>query len=182
MIELSYPQKSNGIYVLSKRDIETLAENTLQLYQPQALRISQPVDLNALAEERLQLHIQERRLSPDGHILGAMIFAGLILQIGNGIEHFSKGTILLDTSLNESDQAKRKRFTLAHEIGHWLLHRPLHAAYGSSLDSRISCRHIACRTYGVGGSCSKLLTDYDWEEWQAIPADQRPPLATRAKC
>lgn len=167
MRELNYPQKSSGIYVLSRRDIENIAENTLRLHQPRVLIISQPVNLEVLAEEHLKLDIQERKLSSDGQVLGAMIFAGVIIQSGSGIEHFSKGTILLDTGLNERTQAGRKRFTLAHEIGHWLLHQPFHASSGAHLDHRISRRYIVCRSSGVGGTCSRLLSDYDWEEWQA---------------
>lgn len=42
--------------------------------------------------------------------------------------------IELDRSLKAQGQEGRYRFTLAHELGHWVLHRPLYLAEAQSID------------------------------------------------
>jgi hypothetical protein len=42
--------------------------------------------------------------------------------------------IELDRSLKAQGQEGRYRFTLAHELGHWVLHRPLYLADAQSID------------------------------------------------
>ena len=42
----------------------------------------------------------------------------------SGLCHFPESTI----HVNVKDSAERQRFTMAHELGHWLLHKELYGA------------------------------------------------------
>ena len=77
-----------------------------------------PVDLDALLFDHLYEHhgvafFKDRPLDPqDGQRV-----LGMTYPLANEIH--------VDSRLAQSDQVGRYRFTVAHEIGHWVLHRPL---------------------------------------------------------
>jgi Zn-dependent peptidase ImmA (M78 family) len=46
----------------------------------------------------------------------------------------SDGKIQIDVSLKGNGEEGRYRFTVGHEVGHWVLHRPIHLAHAANLD------------------------------------------------
>jgi Zn-dependent peptidase ImmA (M78 family) len=106
--------------------IERDAEALLAEYaHGKGVEIRAPIPIEDIVEKHLKLHIEfddlhrrlevpRKGLGPDPDILGAI--------------WFEDGEIVIDESLDPEERPSREgryRFTLAHEGGHWRLHRPL---------------------------------------------------------
>jgi Zn-dependent peptidase ImmA (M78 family) len=81
----------------------------------------------------------------------------------------TKHRILLSSELKRDDEPGRARFTLAHELGHWVLHRPLFLAKAQELsffgaDSMDEFEFIGLQRaiFSEGGRAT-----IPTEEWQA---------------
>lgn len=170
-MKLDYGQKSNGMYVLSKKDIEEIATDVLTEYMPFTLQDPLAVDIEHLSEECLFLTIKNRYITHDGNILGVTAFDDVFMDCLDKTMRPSKaymdtGTVLLDSSLMRRNQGPRRRFTLSHEASHWILHRSYHSPTNKEYAFRQS-RYIACRSTNIGQTKHNLNSDHDWEEWQA---------------
>jgi Zn-dependent peptidase ImmA (M78 family) len=78
-----------------------------------------------------------------------------------------RGRIELSRSLKTSGTDGRYRFTLAHEIGHWELHRPLYLAQAEELDLFADAGAVECLTSlnrAIFPSRGRAVAP---EEWQA---------------
>ncbi|MCE5343204.1 MAG: ImmA/IrrE family metallo-endopeptidase, partial [Eubacteriales bacterium] len=76
--------------------------------------------------------------------------------------------VVINKGLIGYDQRARKRFTLAHENSHWILHRSYHSPTNQKFQLRTQMPgYVACRSSQVESSHHMLRTDKDWEEWQA---------------
>ena len=112
---------------LTEDAVDGAAEQLLRRAFGRPWRERRPVDLDELVYEYLSPREQlsfndEAELAPeDGEIV-----LGKTLPI--------RGQILLNRALKLDAEPGRARFTLAHEIGHWVLHRPLILAQARELD------------------------------------------------
>ena len=168
--------------VLSKNDIDNEAVIFLKENSPNSLQELGTLDLESIAELKLGLKIEYQKLDKEGELLGMTIFkTGYVdvLDENNTIckKKFEKGTIILNEILiNDLKLQGRYQFTLAHELGHWTLHRKefiedenqinLFNIVGSITENN----YIKCLNRDVVYSnvcTSKLKTDLDWLEWQA---------------
>ena len=62
----------------------------------------------------------------------------------------------------------RYRFTLAHEVSHWLIHRPFHSPTNKQYECRtVNQSYIACRSADIENKKHINKYDTDWQEWQA---------------
>ena len=52
-MKLNYPQKESGLYILSREDIENIAEDVLKEFFPQNLILPKPLDTAEFLEDRL---------------------------------------------------------------------------------------------------------------------------------
>ncbi|MBE6991592.1 MAG: ImmA/IrrE family metallo-endopeptidase [Ruminococcaceae bacterium] len=142
----------------SRCRLDELARSTLDELMPGCSDKPQTTDLYRLADS-LGLAILEGYLSPRGDILGMTVFGqGLVEYVTPSLEYrcevMEEGTVML-----MPDPSLRQRFTLAHEISHWLLHRDVFG-YG-----RQALRCL-CRETALFGDFSPK-TQEDWLEWQA---------------
>ena len=168
--------------ILSKRDIDNEAIRFLEEYSPSSLQELNTLDLESIAEFKFNLKIEYQKLDEDGDLLGMTIFkTGYVDVINEDSTHckkkFEKGTIILNEILiNDLKLQGRYQFTLAHELGHWILHRKefiedenqinLFDFIGDITDNNcIKClnRDVVDNKIIAGG----LKTDLDWLEWQA---------------
>lgn len=114
------PSRSDqGFQFLRDSEFEDAAALMLDEYGRQCGQVTAPpVPIDDIIEEHLKLAIEIRNLRaeyPEGDVLGAI--------------YFSDKTIVIDQSLVPEDfpaMLGRYRFTLAHELGHWRLHRHLY--------------------------------------------------------
>ena len=111
-----------------ERDAEALLA---QFAHARGMAIRAPIPIEDIIEKHLKLHIEfddlHRRLGvPRG---GSGTEADIF-----GAIWFETGEIVIDESLDPEERPSiegRYRFTLAHEGGHWRLHRPLDSGPGS---------------------------------------------------
>jgi Zn-dependent peptidase ImmA (M78 family) len=114
------PNKSDRtLSFLQDQEFEEAAALMLAEYGHQHGQvIAPPVPIDDIVEEHLKLVIEIRDLRaeyPEGDVLGAI--------------YFNEKLIVVDQSLVPEDfpaMLGRYRFTLAHELGHWRLHRHLY--------------------------------------------------------
>ena len=174
-MHLGYKQKNNGMYILRRSDMDDIATMILNEYMPQVLESPAPVNVRCLAEENYGLLIENRNITIDRTILGLISFGTNDLPLYDVmmrpiIETVDDGTVVIDTSLLGREQRARYRFTLAHELAHWLVHRSYRSATNQQFQLRTNnlSNYIACRSHNVESCKSHNLTcDSDWEEWQA---------------
>jgi Zn-dependent peptidase ImmA (M78 family) len=148
------PQKlkysSNGIPILSAREIEAIASELLQKYCPDVL--CKP-SMTPIAE--IIRHLGERTgLLFSMEDLG---FQGTAKILGK--VNFHRKTLYLDISLDNEREAAF-RFTAAHEIGHWILHRYNYKNWKLEIDDSLQ---------DDDGTLCRLekRTQSDWLEFQA---------------
>jgi hypothetical protein len=117
----------------------------------------QPVPIEKLIEEVYGLCIDYMRLTEKGDELGRMIYDdGYSTRFntekdGYELIEVKRGTMLIEALLAESKRFNgRYRFTLAHELSHWILHKKLYEG-----------THLAAATFKADAASD------DSTEWQA---------------
>lgn len=169
---LDLPCKPSGLYIMNNMDFDPLAYKILLEKQPVVLERAMPLDLDALAEDGLYLECRDELLSIDGSIFGLITFADQKLPVYNDrmeemIISTTEGTIVIDKRLH--DKPTRYRFTKAHEIAHWILHRRFYSPDNKPYSFRNSgCSYIASKQEAEGRKNPvEAKTDIDWSEWQS---------------
>ena len=165
--------------ILSRTLIDDEAKKFLIKYRPNALKEATKLDLENLIENDLGLNIDYQNLDENHQILGATIFKDGYMNVYNNgekeLKKFSKNTMVFDIKLSEDyKQEGRFLFTLAHEIGHWILHRKhffideqqqniFDLLENESRDNFIICvkRNESAMLY------VRKKTPEEWIEWQA---------------
>lgn len=123
----------------SEYGIENIARRVLTAYdarlyygQPSAIPIEDLIEANGLS-------LEYQYLRKNGRILGKTIFDDGLEAVYDMERHeytlfpVRAGTILVDASLCEEDASTgRFRFTCAHELAHWCLHKKLYLGTGES--------------------------------------------------
>ena len=178
MYNPSFRTKPNGVPVLSKAEIENIAERCLLDYCPEVLETPQPIDEDRFLTEYLGLIQDFKYLSHCGLYLGMIVFEdsnNIIIydEYTNRAEYISakSGTVIIDSSLLEEGQECRYRFTSMHEAGHWILHRKkfMRDINQVSFFHNIEYANIQCRTASIE---RKFDYNFRWDdestmEWQA---------------
>lgn len=168
-MELNYMQKSNGLYLLKKENIEDIATSVLKDYSPQNLEYPIALNDDDFLQEYLGLSIKQKYIGTfESGILGAIVMTDE-LEIPSYDEMFRPtilletfGNVLISPILAGRENTPRRRYTKIHEASHSLLHQPYYdlKANTNNNASLVACRKI--ETYN-----SKKKTDEDWKEWQA---------------
>lgn len=170
--------KSNGVPILSKIEIEQIAERCLLDFCPEALITPQPIDEDRFLTEYLGLTQDFQYLSHCGLYLGMMIFEDsdkiiVYNEEENKADYISakKGTVIIDSTLLEENQEHRYRFTAIHEGAHWILHKHKFCkTIGQpSLFELYNVRNFQCRANNIECKFKPLQywNDDDTMEWQA---------------
>jgi hypothetical protein len=116
--------------------LEAIARKTLKNYDPLLLYgppVAVPIEKLA---RRLGLWIEYQCIRKTGSILGEMVYENTLVPLYfrdlkmYELVPVSGKTIILDESLLRCKICGRLRFTCAHEIAHWLIHRELYAGTG----------------------------------------------------
>lgn len=123
-----------GTY-LREQAIEAIARNVLKAYDYALLRPnSGAVPILDIAIKLLKLEVEYQYIRNNGRILGETVFRDTMVPLYNEDEKqyelvfMPAGTVILDGSLLSKGCEGRLRYTLAHEIGHWVLHQPVYSS------------------------------------------------------
>ena len=166
-------QKASGMYIFSSQDFDSVAELVLREYAPNMLEKAQPLNIEALADEAYSLTIIDRYLSARGSILGLISFDDInveVMSLEKQVvkEKLMSGTIVVDARLMSNEQHHRRRFTVSHEVAHWIIHRQMYYADGQRYNLRQEKQFIACREATNNRARRQdYWSESDWLEWQA---------------
>ena len=168
-MHLKFPFKSSGLPIIGKHEFDDLATQILKEYMPDVLEEPQALDIKYLVEECIVLNIREEKLYFE-NLLGFIAFADTVVPISeHEVIEVLEGTIMLNVRLRQ--KITRWRFTVAHELAHWILHRAYHCGDNREYNFRqIGYSYIACRTdrTELGKKNPRVAkTDDEWAEWQA---------------
>ncbi|AOZ72071.1 hypothetical protein BK816_01140 [Boudabousia tangfeifanii] len=153
----------------SKAGLDARAQAVLRDYQPDLLLNPGALDVEHFAEFYLGASLQYEPLSPDGDILGLSCLGETEVQTWDEtrttpiIRQGLVDMIFLDETAEEGSCNGRKRFTLAHECSHLILHKPHPGEIGEPrvLVNSLSKKEIENRENGG------LRGEGWWMEWQA---------------
>ena len=166
-MHLKFATKSSGLPVVTRSDLDLLGMEVLNNYMPEVLKCPNSVDIDKLIEDGIILNIEKAHLWPK-NLLGFVTFADVTVPIANeDTLSLEEGTIVVEKDLNDT----KYRFTAAHELAHWILHRAYYCKDHRIYEFRnTECSYIACKNdvTELGKKNPKLAhTDDEIAEWQA---------------
>ena len=171
-MELNYPQRTDGMYILSRSDIDEIASSLLKDFSPRNLEYPIAVDVDAFLADYLQLLVKERYIGIIGcEALGLTVMRdsveipSLDEKMHPVILKETYGNVLISPTLNGVKNRARKRYTKAHEGAHWVLHQPYFQKAGGIGERSLCGEFVACRT--VERYIPTTNRKINWLEWQA---------------
>lgn len=169
-----YRQKKNGMYILSRDEIEQIATQKLQEFSPSSLERPTPLKTTDFLENYLGLVVKYRYICDfDSGILGLTVM-GDEVAIPSYDELFRPvvfeetfGTVLLSPTLRGRENMARRRYTEMHEAAHFILHQPFFANCEKIMvdQSQDPCSFVVCRKIELHNT--RPQTDSEWLEFQA---------------
>jgi len=110
--------------------LEAIARRTIKEYDA-SLITGEPraIPIEEIAEQHCRLDVEYRCLRKNGIVLGCTVFNDTLLPVYNmELKHYELiavkgGTIVIDAGLLDDRTDGRLRFTFAHEVAHWLIHK-----------------------------------------------------------
>lgn len=167
--------KKNGVPILRRNEIDAIAERIICDFDRSWVLPGKQVNIELLIEAYFGLTLDFQYLSNDGRYLGATVFNDtpkMVVYNPSKDEaeyiHAREGTILVDRRLVESRNSGRYRFTLAHELGHWVLHKK-YFCYRTNRTSmfQFGTAMIQCRDINKRYTRTQSWDESKWMEWQA---------------
>ncbi len=170
-MEYRFAQKQNGIYVLSRENIEEIASDILNEYAPENLENPTYLNTRNFLCDYLGLTLKYNYIgTPKKEILGLIVMDDIARipscdgMLRPQILEETYGTVLIHSKLNEIKKFPRKRYTEMHEAAHFLLHKK-YFERELSIERETPSAYIACR--GVEAYSLKPKSTTEWMEWQA---------------
>ena len=171
----TYRQKDNGMYILSRNDIDEIATETLKEYSPTNLLRPTPLKTTDFLVNYLGLVEKTKYICDfDSGILGLTVMGDEVLvpsydiMYNKVILEETYGNVLISPRLSGHDNLPRRRYTEMHEASHFILHKPYFAKLEQScaaMRTEYPCAFVACRKIELHNEDAK--TDKDWLEKQA---------------
>jgi len=174
----SYRTQKNGVPILRKDEIDTIAEQYVSDFCPDALKEPKEIDIDSFCMNYLGLKQDYQYLSNNCIYLGMMVFNDTNKVVvynpsKNRAEYCSvkARTVIIDNSLLDESQEHRCRFTIGHECFHDVFHSGYYSfnpnqmsLFDSTAEPMIQCRAVALN--------SKPKSPQQWDckdtmEWQS---------------
>ncbi len=179
MITCSCRLDSNGIPLLSKRQLESYGERVLRDFSPDVLQYPQPTDIDRFITEYMGFGFEYQYLSNNQVYLGITVFEDtdtlpIYIPELNRAEFLSvkKNTIIIEGTLADNPSLiHRERFTEGHEASHGLIHTEYYQRKAQYTNLYDTCGSIYSKPSfpdlsGVDVH-GKRLQGEAWLEWQA---------------
>jgi Zn-dependent peptidase ImmA (M78 family) len=173
-MQLNFPKKENGMYILSRDDIDSIATAILKKYYPQNLEMPLPLNTMELLEKHLGLKVKRKFIGTlRSNILGLIVMNDEV-EIPSYDEMYrptvlqeTYGTVLISLHLIGRENINRRRYTEAHEGAHFILHGEYFECASAAVAQRGEnhLNYIACRRMEIYNASPK--NDTEWMEWQA---------------
>ncbi len=117
--------------------LEMIARRAIKAHDPAPLSSPLAIPIEEIIDT-LGLEIDYQHIRNNGRILGETIFDDTLLPVYDKEEKqytlipVKRGTIIVDAGLLHPQRTGRFRFTLAHELAHWLMHQEIYTGTGKS--------------------------------------------------
>jgi hypothetical protein len=122
--------------IIRDQVLEAIARKVIKEYDPTLLESPQAIPVEEIMENRYGLVIVYQRIRKNGKILGETAFDDTWVPVYDAERHryiwlpVQRGTVVIEASLLDGGGDGRLRFTLAHELAHWLIHQDTYAGSG----------------------------------------------------
>jgi hypothetical protein len=113
--------------------LEAIARKTIKEYDPALLATPNAIPVEEIMENRYGLTVVYQSIRKSGKILGETAFDDTWTPVYDAESRryiwlpVTRGTVLIEASLLNSRGDGRLRFTLAHELAHWIIHQEHYA-------------------------------------------------------
>ena len=163
---------SDLVPLFKKASLDERAEKILMEYYPEALKEPMAVPIESIVTEKLGLNIvKDYRISADRSVLGEIVLSETDVKVyplfGTEFKTISTapGSIFVDKCAIISRNAGCVNNTIAHEMVHWLYHRPSVAVKClNDGETSIACR---CTKMDYTVRANTKWNPVQWMEWQA---------------
>lgn len=111
----------------SDEHLETIARKIITLYDPCLLQKPSFIPIESIMQTVYGLTIEYRHIRHKRGILGETVFENTTIPLYNNIDdccelcNVKAGTVFVDNSLKYKRSFGRLRYTLAHELAHWVI-------------------------------------------------------------
>ena len=165
MVSPALRLSATGVPILSKVQLEHIADRYVQKYHTALDPEGYRMDPAVFAEQNLKLKLQYEWLSNNGCYLGMAVFRDDTVipvyvpekSVAKPLR-VAKDTILIDRSMQEEHKRHGEQFTILHECAHQILHWGYYRHQAA----------VPCRREAVQPTFSpQAWTDVDRMEWQA---------------
>ncbi len=122
----------------TEQALEAIARNIIKGYDRTLLGQPKAIPIEEIVESIDALVVTYQYIRKNGRILGETVFDDMPVPIYDrergGYEFIpaTRGTIIVDARLLRPGQSGRYRFTLAHELSHWLIHQEIYTGTGEN--------------------------------------------------
>jgi len=112
--------------------LETIARNLIKTFDASLLHGAAEIPIEDIIEKQYGLTVIYQHIRKYGNILGETAFDDTFVAVYDREERrylwlpVERGTIIIDARLLNPKYYGRLRFTLAHELAHWLIHQYLY--------------------------------------------------------
>jgi len=120
-------------------ELESIARNVIAKYDPRLLDCPAPIPVEDIMERVYGLKLDFQYIRNNGRVLGETVFEDAIVAIydrenqeGYKLIPVQAGTVLIDASLVSDRTDGRLRYTCAHELAHWVLHKGFFTQIGEN--------------------------------------------------
>jgi len=122
-----------------KEALEAIARKVISQYDPCLLHVPSPIPVESIIEQVYGLTMEFQFIRSNGRVLGETVFETAMVPIyergiGGGYKLIpvKAGTVIIDASLIHNRGDGRFRFTCAHELAHWVLHKEFYTQRGET--------------------------------------------------
>jgi Zn-dependent peptidase ImmA (M78 family) len=122
-----------------KDALEAIARKVISQYDPCLLHAPSPIPVESIIEQVYGLTMEFQFIRSNGRVLGETVFETAMVPIyerenGGGYKLIpvKAGTVIIDASLIHNRGDGRFRFTCAHELAHWVLHKEFYTQRGET--------------------------------------------------
>ena len=119
--------------------LEAIARNIITQYDPSLLSEPAPIPVEVMIEKMYGLTLEFQFIRNNGRILGETVFEDTPVPIYERENHegyklvpVKAGTVIIDASLINCRKDGRFRYTCAHELAHYVIHKSFYMQLGET--------------------------------------------------
>ena len=117
--------------------LETISRKVIKDYDPALIHQPATIPIEDIIEKQYKLTIVYQKIRKTGKILGETAFDDTFVAIYDDEKGYiwlpvKRGTIIIDEKLLHPRSYGRLRFTLAHELAHWVIHQYIYSGSGQT--------------------------------------------------